>query len=169
MEGQHKKSIIQCLQTWWYRIEDTILVTLLSLMILMAALQIFLRNLFDSGIVWGDSMIRILVLWVGLFGAMVASRKDEHIKIDLILRYIPEKIKPVVHLITDLFTAIVCVIVVFYGYRFVKFEFTDNLPAFSIVPAWVCESIIPISFAIIGIRYMFHFLHHFLQIMRPKP
>lgn len=157
------------LLSWLYRLEDTVLVCLLLLMILMAALQILLRNFFDTGIVWGDILIRILVLWVGLLGAMVASRKDEHIKIDLILRYIPEKFKPAVHILTDLFTAIVCAIVVFYGYRFVKFEFTDDLPAFSIVPAWVCETVIPISFAIIAIRYIFHFLNHLILIMRPKP
>ncbi len=169
MADQNKKTIIKILQLWLYRLEDTILVGLLLLMILMASLQIFLRNFFDGGIIWGDSLVRILVLWVGLLGAMVASRKDDHIKIDFLLRYITERFKPAVHILTDLFTAIVCAILVFYGYRFVKFEFIDDVPAFSMVPVWLCEAIIPISFAIIAIRYTFHFLNHLIRLMRPRP
>ena len=38
-------------------------------------------------------LIRILVLWVGLVGAMVASREDDHIHIDLLERYLPEHIQ----------------------------------------------------------------------------
>ena len=75
-------------QRWYYRIEDIVVSALLLFMILFAAAQIFMRNLFDAGISWGDVLVRILVLWVGLFGAMVASRTGEHIKIDLLSRYL---------------------------------------------------------------------------------
>jgi len=50
--------------------EDGILVVLLSVMILVAAAQILLRNFFDIGLSWGDQALRILVLWVGLMGAV---------------------------------------------------------------------------------------------------
>ena len=75
--------VVQKMQKTIRRIEDAILSALLLFMILLAAAQIFYRNLFDSGISWGDALVRILVLWVGLFGAMAASRKGDHIKIDL--------------------------------------------------------------------------------------
>ena len=168
METRHKKSGITRLQAWLHTLEDIILAGLLVLMISVAALQIFLRNVFESGLVWGDGLVRILVLWVGLLGAMVASRKGEHIKIDIIFRYIPERFKPAVHTLTNLFTAIVCSIVVFFGYRFVKFEYMDGLIAFSSVPAWICEIIIPVSFAVIAIRYILHFLISFIQMVRPR-
>ena len=48
--------------------EDGILVVLLSVMILLAAAQILLRNVFDIGLFWGDQTLRILVLWVSLMG-----------------------------------------------------------------------------------------------------
>jgi TRAP-type C4-dicarboxylate transport system permease small subunit len=44
-----------------HKIEDSILVGLLLLMICMAVLQIFMRNLFDSGILWGDALVKVLV------------------------------------------------------------------------------------------------------------
>ena len=39
---------------------------ILTAMIVLAATQIVLRNLFDSGIIWGDAALRVAVLWVGL-------------------------------------------------------------------------------------------------------
>ena len=71
-----------------YRIEDGILVALLALMIALAAVQIFLRNFFGAGIIWGDVLVRVLVLWIGLIGAMIATRQNKHISIDLVARFL---------------------------------------------------------------------------------
>ncbi len=136
------------------KVEDGILVGLLLLMIFIAVLQIFLRNLFDTGILWGDPLVRILVLWIGLIGAMVASRDNHHISIDVISRYLPDKIKKLSNLIISIFTSLVCAVMAYYSFIFVMMEKNDGLLAFATIPAWVCESIIPVSFAIISLRYL---------------
>ncbi len=138
------------------KIEDGILISLLLLMIIMAVLQIFLRNMFDSGIIWGDSLVRVLVLWIGLMGAMVASRDYRHISIDVLSRYLPESIKKMTTLIISIFTTFVCGIMAYYSFLFVIMEKEDGLIAFANIPAWVCESIIPISFTIISLRYFLY-------------
>jgi C4-dicarboxylate transporter, DctQ subunit len=141
------------IQRWLYRIEDGILVGLLLLMILLAAAQIFLRNVLGEGFVWADIMVRVLVLWVALVGAMAASRKGDHIKIDLISKYLKSKLSWIVAAITDLFTAVVCAIVLFYSIKFVRFEYADGIVAFGRIPVWFCQSIIPFSFLVMSLRY----------------
>jgi TRAP-type C4-dicarboxylate transport system permease small subunit len=136
------------------KIEDGILIGLLLLMIFMAVLQIFLRNFFDSGILWGDPLIRLLVLWIALVGSMIASRNNHHINIDVISRYLPFQIKKLTTFMISLFTASVCAIMAYYSFIFVIMERTDNFIAFGNIPVWVCESIIPVSFAIISFRYI---------------
>jgi TRAP-type C4-dicarboxylate transport system permease small subunit len=145
------------------RVEDSILVGLLMLMITLAVLQIFLRNLFETGIVWSDVLVRILVLWVGLVGAMVASRKGNHINIDIMDRFLPERAKIVVNFVVELFTALICSIVAYYSIQFVQMEFADGGRAFANVPTWVCEAIIPFAFMVIAIRY---FILSFLNFKR---
>ena len=136
-----------------HHIEDGILVGLLLLMIGLAVLQIFLRNLFDAGIVWSDVLVRILVLWVGLVGAMVASREGNHINIDLLDRYLPDGAKVVVGVVVELFTALICSVMAYYSFLFVQVEYADGGFVFAAVPAWVCESIIPFAFTVIALRY----------------
>ena len=140
------------------RLEDGILVTLLLVMILLAVLQIFLRNLFDSGIVWADPLVRVLVLWIGLVGAMAASRTDNHISIDVVSRFLPPGVQKITKLLVYLFTAGIAALMAWHGFRFVLMEKADNLMAFASVPAWVCESIIPFAFCVISLRYLIFFI-----------
>ena len=46
--------------------EDGALVLLLGSMVLLAVLQIVLRQFFDSGIGWADELIKIIVLWLAM-------------------------------------------------------------------------------------------------------
>ncbi len=56
--------------------EDGLLALMVAAMIFLAGSQILLRNLFDTGFAWADPVLRLLVLWVGLLGALAASRTD---------------------------------------------------------------------------------------------
>jgi len=136
------------------KFEDGILIGLLLLMITIAVFQILLRNLFDSGITFGDELIRILVLWISLVGAMVASRNNSHINIDLISRYLPDPVKKFSTVLVGIFTSFICAAMAYFSLDFVMLEKSEGIIAFSGVPAWVCESIIPLAFAVISFRYL---------------
>lgn len=136
------------------KIEDGILIGLLLLMITIAVFQIILRNLFDSGMNFGDELIRILVLWISLVGAMVASRNNSHINIDLVSRYLPDPVKKFSKVLVGIFTALVCAAMAYFSLNFVMMEKSEGIIAFSGVPAWICESIIPLAFAVISFRYL---------------
>lgn len=136
-----------------HRIEDILLVTLLSSMIVLASTQIILRNLFDFGLVWADPLLRIMVLWLGLIGATVASRDNRHIRIDLISRFFTKTTHLLIQSIIGLFTAWVCLVIAWYGATWVMLDFTDNMSGIIGIPAWLLEVIVPFTFALIGLRY----------------
>ena len=166
MKNNTDNSYFKQVQAFLYRVENGILVTVLLSMLAMAVLQILMRNLFESGIVWGDILVRILVLWVGLVGAMVASRRDNHINIDILSRYLPKQAKNTIKSAVEFFTAAVCSVAAFYTWRFVKIEFEEGGMAFAQVPIWVCEAIIPLAFIVIALRYFTLSLFTFLQITK---
>ncbi len=134
--------------------EDGLLVVILSSMIIFAVYQIIARNLFGEGVVWIDPLLRTLVLWVGLSGAVVATRTDNHIRIDIFAKYFPPSMLKYVQRIAYLFTLIVCLLIAWHAARFVYSEYEYGTIAFSGVPAWLTASIIPISFSLIAFRYV---------------
>jgi len=122
-------------------------------MILLATTQILLRNLFDTGIFWGDSLLRIMVLWIALIGATVATRSNNHIRIDLISRMLPPLAQRFTATLTFLFTSTVCITTAHYSLEFIRYEYEDQTLAFAQVPTWICQSILPVAFSLMGLRF----------------
>ena len=137
-------------------LEDIFLAAMLTVMILLAGWQIVQRNFIGGCMIWGDELLRLLVLWLGLLGAMAASRDNRHISIDLLLRFLPEKFKPLVQVLLHLFTSIVCGILAFYSFKFVQMEHEYQAKVLTGLPAWWFELIMPIGFGMMSFRYLGH-------------
>lgn len=136
------------------RIEEILLVTLLSTMVLLVLTQIFLRNAFNSGITGGDSLIRHLVLWGAFVGAGLATREGSHVRIDVASRVLPEKWKKPIEVIIDLFSVTVCSILVYASYNFVSVEHEGlgKLP-FGGIPIWIIQVIMPVGYLVVALRF----------------
>lgn len=136
-----------------YRLEDGLLVALLLTMILLAGVDILARLIVGSGMTWIAPLLRILVLWTGLLGALVATRSREHIAIDLLSRFAPSWLRTLMQVIAAAFASLVCWILAYYSQAFVRtaYEFGDL--AFAAVPAWPLQLILPLTFALMGLRF----------------
>jgi len=135
------------------RVEQTLIVTFLGFMILLAFLQIVLRNFFFTGLDWGDQLLRNLVLWIGFIGATLATREGKHINIDMVSRWLPSLGKNVVTLITHLFSFFVCCGLTYAALKFIKNEVQMENTTFLNIPAWVPEMILPITFGLMTFRF----------------
>jgi len=140
--------------------EDALLVLILAAMVFLSATQIILRNLFDGAILWADPMLRVGVLWVGMIGAMVATRSDKQISVDAVSRFLPTHWKARVRVITDFFTAGVSAVVAWSAFRLVLDDRAAGVTAMAFVPVWACEAILPVAFGVIALRYVLFAIKH---------
>jgi TRAP-type C4-dicarboxylate transport system permease small subunit len=143
--------------------ENTLLITMLALMVLLAAAQILLRNFLDMSIFGADQLLRLLVLWVAFMGAVAASREGKHIHVDVIARWLPGRVKAGVGALTDLFTLVVCLLLAWQALRFMQSARDSGEMAFGSLPVWVAETILPLAFTLIALRYALRFVHHVQQ------
>jgi len=144
------------------RIEQTLVSILLSVMILIALSQIVLRNLFATGLTWGDPLVRNLVLWVGFIGAAIATREGKHISIDVVSQWVPGRGKIVIEGIIHVSSFIICGLLTFAAVKFIRNEALMGNSTFLGIRAWVPELILPITFGLMTIRYGFRSLKTFL-------
>lgn len=140
------------------KLESLILSFFLLAMIGLACLQIVLRNVFHTGIADAEPLLRLMVLWVGLIGAVAASRTYKHITIDVITRILSIRAKLAVLTFNYLFVAVVSSIVTWHAGRFVIMDYEANSPAFGSIPSWVMELILPFAFGAIALRYAISFI-----------
>ena len=136
------------------RLESALLVGLLGAMIGVAVYQVLARNLFDAGLIWGDPMVRVALLWVTLVGGMAAAANDQHIRIDLVTRFASPAASRLFGRLTSAFTALVCFALAWFSVTLVVWDYRDGTTGFGVVPAWVCELIIPVGAGIMGLRYL---------------
>lgn len=136
------------------RVESFLLGFTLIVMLGFASLQVILRNFFDTGIGWGDVFARHLVLWVGFFGATLATNESRHIRIDALLKIIPKKWQPLVEVFGYCFCIVVGLLLMDAAYKFMSDEKMAATILFSDIPTWYFISIMPIGFALISFRYV---------------
>jgi TRAP-type C4-dicarboxylate transport system permease small subunit len=134
--------------------EDLLLVLLLAAMVVLAGAQIVLRNLFDSAILWADPLLRVSVLWVGMIGAMAATRDDKQISVDVASRYLPPRWRARLRVVTDLFTAGVAVVVARSAYRLMLDDRAAGMTAIASLPVWICEAILPVAYLLFAVQHV---------------
>jgi C4-dicarboxylate transporter DctQ subunit len=140
------------------RIEDWLLVIMLAVMIVLAVTQIAYRNIAGGGVVWIDPMLRMLVLWVALSGAVIASRTDNHIRIDFFAKYMTGKYYYYIKRVVHVYCVIICALIAWYSVSFVRMDYEYGTEAFAGMPAWITQLIIPIAFGLMAFRYFLLFL-----------
>jgi len=141
-------------------VEDFLIAILLTGMILLAGSQILLRDIWQMALSWGDPLLRVSVLWIGLLGAMAATRDDKHIRINVLQRLVPPWLASVSRAVSDLVSAAICGTVSYYAVLFVLMDRDAGSRAFAGIQSWVCELIIPIGFGVMALRFLLFLLQH---------
>jgi TRAP-type C4-dicarboxylate transport system permease small subunit len=163
------KKTLKLIDKYLAVLENSLVVMIVAVMVIMSFLQVFLRNFFDYGILWGDIFLRHLVLWVGFIGASLATRDEKHINIDILSRLTPEKYRPYLRTIVDLFTMLVCIALAQAGYGFLHYEIEGNTILFNDIPAWPFQMISPVGFALIAFRFLLKILERILGVPSAEP
>jgi len=140
------------------RSERLILCLLLSTMILLACLQIILRTFFDSGLIWADPLLRYLVLWCGLIGAVSATGQGKHIALDITGNHLPKNLEPWINLVTSLFSTLAASGLTWAAWRFLRGEIEFGGAGPLALPLWFWKGIFPVAFGLIALKYLLLFL-----------
>jgi TRAP-type C4-dicarboxylate transport system permease small subunit len=122
-------------------------------MILIAFFQIPLNKFFPLESL--ETLLRQLVLWVGLLGATLAARDGRHINIDILSRFLTGKIKKITTILTNLFATCICSLLTLASFQVVADAraFGETVPIFINVPTWRLQSILVFGFGVLTFRF----------------
>ena len=154
---------------WLHRIEEGLLMVLMGVMILVATAHILVRNLFEVTILWADPLIRLLVLWTSFLGALLATRLDKHIKIDVLLRFVSPKLNRGLLAISGLFSALVCAVLTWVAVRFLLDEYAFPAEGALGLPTWVLQLIFPFTFGLMACRFTLQMFQHLAAFFKGTP
>ena len=135
-------------------VETILLVSMLTVMMLVAVGQIVMREVFGTGLGWADELIRLMVLWLAMVGSIAACRENRHIRIDALSHVLPDLAVDLIRILVDLFAAFICGVIAFQAWRYLQIEIEYEDTVLVNTPAWVAHSIMPAAFVVIAYRFL---------------
>ncbi len=135
------------------RTEDTLTVLALLLMGILPVLELTLRTFLQTGIPGTSGYVQNLTLWVGFLGAMIASREKRHLSLSTGM-VLPPRLQRVAPMVAATISTTVASGLVWASLQFVHVEMESPANIGGWLPIWTVESILPISFAIITLRFV---------------
>ncbi|MCR8850514.1 TRAP transporter small permease [Rossellomorea sp. SC111] len=137
---------MRTLKTIGEGLEKLVMYLVLFLMFVLVALvfiQVVLRYVFSSGMVWVEELDRYLFVWLMFLGIAMGVYKQRHIAITAVvdrLKGLTKGIQLLVHIITGSFFAVLC----WQGIQFVEINMTGTAAVLPI-NLGIIYSIIPVS------------------------
>lgn len=149
-------------------VENALLVLLLATMMLIAVGQIVLRIFFNSGLLWADEFLKLMVLWIALIASVAAARSRRHLRIDILSRYVPTMYARVPELAVDAFAAGVCGLIAWYSTQYILLSVEFGETVLVNTPSWLAFGILPLAFVLMCYHFTLHFLSGLLDIFRAQ-
>jgi C4-dicarboxylate transporter DctQ subunit len=137
------------------RLEEYLTAALLAAMTLLTFVQVVLRYVFDSGLIWALEATTYLFGWLVLLGIAIGVRANRHIAVDILSQNLPPSVQKAVGLLAVSLSLIYAGLM-FYG----SWTLIAQLRVFGSVahdiplPRWVLLSSLPIGFALLGLRLL---------------
>lgn len=138
------------------RTEDTLALVALLLMGILPVLELALRTFFQTGIPGTSGYVQNLTLWVGFLGAMIASRERRHLSLSTGMVALSPRLQGIAAMLAATVSTAVASGLCWASLEFVRAEMESPASIAGWLPIWVVESILPISFAFVTVRFVVH-------------
>ena len=151
---QKASTLLNRLDTAGRFVENVFLVGLLSGMMLLSVAQIIAREVFETGFYWSGGLVKLMVLWLAMVGAVAACRENRHIRIDAISHLLSDRAVAIARVVVDIFAAGVCAIVAWHAWRYVQLEMEWQDTVLIDIPSWIVHAIVPVAFGLLSYRFL---------------
>lgn len=138
---------------WIDRLERSVLAALVAGMVGLAALQILMRNVFQTGWSWAGDLLGMALLWLTMLGALAATGLGRHLSIDLAAALVPRRWAALLVRVTSMFAAVVCVLLAWAAGRYVGLQREMDITILLGAPVWKYYLVIPTAFWIMAFRF----------------
>ena len=135
------------------RLEELLAAALLAAMTLLTFVQVVLRYVFNSGIVWSLETTVYLFTWLVLLGISGGIRTDSHIAVELVTTRLSAPARQAVAVAAVLLALLYAALMFIGSWALIgRLRDFGSLAHDIPLPRWLLLSALPIGFALLGLR-----------------
>ncbi len=128
---------------------DIFSVVLLVIMSVLVIVNVALRFIFNSSIVFSEEISRFLFIWVVYIGAIIAVRDDSHIYVDFLRKKLPAWMQFLLKVVCEIAMIIGCTLFFLGSIDLTEVNITDHSPVAGISLGYVYSAGLVGSFGMI--------------------
>lgn len=98
-------------------LEEVLIGIFSFIMVVVIALQIFMRYIMDNSLSWSEELARYCFIWLVYLGISLAVKKGRHMSVEILLVVLKGKAKIILNIISNLLFLSFAMFAVFYGYE----------------------------------------------------
>jgi TRAP-type C4-dicarboxylate transport system permease small subunit len=103
-----------------YRVEDWVTAGLFWIMALLVFLQFFTRYVMNDSFAWTEELAVNCLIAIVFIGAAMCVRKDRHIHVDILYRFLPAKASRILSTLVDLVRAVFLAYATLLVWKFIQ-------------------------------------------------
>ena len=130
-------------------------------MTLMICADVLLRNVRFvpgvAGLAWSNEISEAMLYLVTMLTAPWLLRRGQHIRVDILLRAVPNRVGWMFEWITDTVGLACCLVIAFYGARAALASYKAGSMSIKtlITPEWWLLSVLPVAFLALSLEMLF--------------
>src|SRR6266702_3016930 len=141
---------------WLWEMENVLVSLALAVLMLLPLIEIVGRKLFHGGISGSAAFQQHLVLIIGLLGGMFAARDRRLLALSTLTTFLKGRWQSFARGFSSAFAAGITVFLCLGAWQLVQSERSGGKLLAYGIPVWTVQLIMPLGFAIIALRLVWH-------------
>lgn len=133
-------------------------------------IEVVRREVFAYSSIWGEEIVRYSFIYLAWIGASAAVKERGHIRIDVIVHYVPRRIKALLYIFGDIVMFIVAAIALYWSWEavHVSWRFGSVTHGLRISQVFFLFAV-PFGFALMMLRLVQSFLRDLSDLRNGRP
>jgi len=133
-------------------------------------IEVVRREVFSYSSIWGEEMVRYSFIYLAWIGASAAVKERGHIRIDVILNYVPRTVKALLYVFGDVVMFVVALVALYWSWEavHVSWKFGSVTHGLRVSQVWFLFAV-PFGFALVMLRLVQSFLRDISDLRGGRP
>lgn len=138
-----------------HRVEEGLIALILGVMAVLTFVQVILRYVFNTGLIWQLEANFYLFSWLVMIGISYCVRVRAHIGVDAAVRLLPSGPRRAIGIIVLLLALLYTVLMMYGAFDYIQQMYEINVEAEDIpIETWKLSVCLPLGFVLLFIRLL---------------
>ncbi len=123
-------------------LEDLVASAFLVVTTVLVIINIIMRYILNSGLVWSEEVATGCFVWSVFIGAVAVFKHRGHVGVDLLVKRFPAVLQKAVRLITDLILVVLNGYMAYLSVLYIQTSYTKMTPVLGVSSAYISSSVL---------------------------